>query len=117
MRVRRHGLRVTRRARKPRDPAAASQPEDRNPLDRLRELEPVHQLGVEAWDGKAGDGVHHQRGHVLEPDASIGKGRESHLFQEGQRVTLEHFGARFPAMALVIPVLRLTRVASLDAGI
>ena len=86
-------------------------------LRRRPELEPVHQLGVEARDSKPGDGVHHQRVDVLERDAGIGDRRERHLFQQLKCMALKNFGARLPAVALVVPILGLAGEAILDPGI
>lgn len=45
-------MRQARRARKTGDAAAAAKPENWQPFDRRRELEPVEQLGVKAWNGE-----------------------------------------------------------------
>src|SRR5215510_16097228 len=49
---RRHGLSVATRSREPGNAAATTEPEDRQTLDRRRQLEPVHQLRIKAWYGK-----------------------------------------------------------------
>jgi hypothetical protein len=83
----------------------------------VRQLEPVHQLRIETWDGKPGDSVNNEHANIVEPDRR-GLGRfESHLLQQLQRMTLEDGGTRFPAMTLVIPIRRLAGVAGLDPRI
>src|SRR6476659_4327478 len=75
----RHRLRVARRSREPGNAAAATEPEQRQPLDRCRQIQPVHQLCVEARYGEAGDGVDDDRADVLELDASFTDGASRYL--------------------------------------
>ncbi len=112
-----HGLGVTRRPAEPGNAAPTTKSEDRYPLHRRRQFQPVHQLGVKARDGETRDRVHHESANVLETNAGGSDCRQRHLLEQLKRVTLEDLGARFPAVALVIPFLRLTGVAVADAGI
>ena len=113
----RHGLRVARGARETRNAPAAAEPEDRQALHLAGKVEAIHQHGIEARDRQSGDRVDHESIDVLERDAGIGDGGERHLLQQLQRMTLEYLGARLPAVALVVPILRLAGVAALDPGI
>src|SRR5262245_11533743 len=108
---------VARGPRKPSDAAAATEPEDRHALDGSRQIETVHQLGVEARDREARDGVDEQGADILELDAGGLDGAERHLLEQGKRVVLEDFRPRLPTMSLVVPLGRLTSVAAVDAGI
>ena len=78
----------------------------------MRQLEAVHQLRIETWNGKPGDGVDDKRADIFEPDRGGFGGFERHLLQQVKRVALEDGGTRLPSMALVIPVRRLARVSS-----
>ncbi|HKA64918.1 MAG TPA: hypothetical protein VKD00_04220, partial [Methyloceanibacter sp.] len=66
---RRHGLSVATRSREPGNAAATTEPEDRQTLDRRRQIEPVHQLRIKARYGKPGDGVDDDGADILELDA------------------------------------------------
>jgi len=50
-------VRQARRARKAGDAATAAEAENRQPLDRRLELEPVEQFGVEARNGEPRDRI------------------------------------------------------------
>lgn len=80
-------------------------------------MQAVHQLCIEARDRKPGDGVHDERGNIVEPDPGALDGFERHLLQQIECMALEDGGSRFPPMTLVIPIWRLAGVAGLDPGI
>jgi len=80
-------------------------------------LESVHQLRIETWNGKPGDGVDDKGADVFEPNRGCFGGFKRHLLQQVERVALEDGCTRLPSMALIIPVWRLARVSSLNPGI
>src|SRR6476646_1433276 len=94
----RHRLRVARRSREPGNAAAATEPKHRQPLDRCRQIEPVHQLGVEARYGEAGDGVYDDGADVIELDASFTDGASRYLLEQIEGLVHEDFGPLFPTM-------------------
>ena len=112
-----HGLRQARGPREPRDAPATAKPEDRQTLDRRRQVEPVHQLRIEARDRKPGNRVDDDGADIAKLDTGSGDGAKRHLLEQRQRVVLEDLRADLPAMVLVVPVRRLTGVAALDPGI
>ena len=83
----------------------------------MRQLEAVHQLRIETWNGKPGDGVDNEGTNIVEPDRGDFGGFERHLLQQVKRVALEDGGTRLPSMALVIPIRRLAGVQSLNPSI
>jgi hypothetical protein len=110
-------LSVTRSTRETADAAAAAKPENRQPLYRRRQFESVQELGVEARNSKAGDGVDDDGPDVAELKAR-GRGCFSgDPFEQLCRVLQEALGASRPSMLLVVPVGGLAGITGLDAGI
>ena len=112
MRPRRHGLRIASSAGEPPNAAPTTEPENRQTFHRMRQVEPVHQLRIETWNGKPSDGVDDKRANIVEPDRGAFCGFERYFLQQVKRVALEDCGTRFPPMVLVIPIRRLAGVSS-----
>ena len=110
-------MRVAGSSRKPRNPAAAAKPEDRQPIDRSRQIEPVHQFRIETRYGKAGNGIDDDGADILELDAGGTDRAFCHLLEQVERMVQEDFGPLFPAMLLLVPFGRLASVTRLDPGI
>ena len=110
MRAGRHGLRVASGAGEPPNAAPAAKSKDRQTFHRARKSQPVHQLRIETWNGKPGDGVDDKRANIIEFDGRRLGRFESHLLEQVNRVALEDGGTRFPSMALMIPVWRFAQV-------
>src|SRR5262245_11440462 len=79
---RRHGLSVATRSREPGNAAATTEPEDRQTLDRRRQIEPVHQLRIKARYGKHGEGVDDDGAEILALDARGTDGTERNRSEE-----------------------------------
>ena len=80
--------------------SAAAEAEDRQPLDRIGEVEAVEQHGVEAGDGEARDRVGHDHVDVAKLDVRSNHGLYGYFLEKGERVALECCVSVLPAMRL-----------------
>ena len=99
------------------DATPATQPEDRKPLHGRTDGETVHQPGFEARDRKSGDRVGDDDVDIAHRKAGLVDGLLGDPLQKIKRVFLIDGSALLPGARLEVPLLRLDRVARVDAGV
>ena len=83
----------------------------------MRQVEPVHELGVEAWDGKTGDGIDQKPTKLRQLDSRGLSRLQCHLFEESERVALKNFRPVHPVMRRVVPLAGLACVTRANPGL
>ena len=97
--------------------ASSCKPEYRQALDRSAEGKPIHQFCIEARDRKTCDRVDDEHVNIGEREACALHRLDGDLFQELQSVPLKGRRAILPAVRLLTPLIRFTRIACVDAGV